>query len=485
MKKKVLIPIILVLLCLVGGGIACWFSLEANAFSAERFPAETTINGVDCGGMTIDEANAALTDEWNSRKFTFTRKSSELGSITLNDMTYKITEPLKNIRKDNFIKTAMNYFFDKPLELTMEMPVSHVGTAFQNDLQQAEFLKSKNPIETKDAYLDLTGNQATIVPEVYGNNIDYKSLTREICSLIETDQFKMEYKKKTFYVKPSVTADDENLTEREKAYKKYLTSKVTYIMGQDKVMISPADLAKIRGVEVSATGPMTEDEINMLKKAYENNTVNDEAVAEYVKSFAEKYNTLGKERNFTSIGGNTIKVSGGDYGFFLDIDKETSQLLTDLKSNEKVERKPIWKIEGFVEYNINDDIGDTYVEISITRQRLWYYKDGKKLVETPVVTGNPYQGYSTPTGTFSLTYKDRGATLRGKNADGTEYESEVSYWMPFYGNYGMHDAPWRGSFGGRIYRGNGSHGCVNMPVAAARKVFENIASSNVPVIVYY
>lgn len=485
MKKKIIIPIIVILVCIIGGVVALWFTLESNAFNAEKFPAETTINGIDCSGMTVDEAATALTDEWNSRQFVFTRKGTKLGSIMLEDTTYKIVNPLKNIRKDNFIKTAMNYFFDKPLELSMEMTVSKPGDSFQTNIQQVEFLNAKNPTETKDAYLDLTGNKATIVPEVYGNNIDYDLLIQEICSLVETDQFEMEYKIKKFCQQPSVTADDENLVEREKTYKKYLTSKVTYIMGDDKVKISPAELAKIRGVEVAIEGPMSEDEVNALKKATENNVVIDEAVSEYVTSFATKYNTLGKERNFTSICGNTIKVSGGDYGYSLDIDKETEQLLIDLKSNEKVEREPIWKIEGFVEYNMDNDIGDTYVEISITRQRLWYYKDGKQLVETPVVTGNPYMGYSTPTGTFSLTYKDRGATLRGRNADGTEYESPVSYWMPFYGNYGMHDAPWRSSFGGRIYRGNGSHGCVNMPVWAARKVFENIAPSNVPVIVYY
>lgn len=130
MKKKILIPIIVILVCIIVGIIALWFSLESNAFRAEKFPADTTINGINCSGMTVEEAETALTDEWNSRQFVFTRKGTELGSITLQDTTYKIVKPLKNIRKDNFIKTAMNYFFDKPLELTMEMPVAEPGTAF-------------------------------------------------------------------------------------------------------------------------------------------------------------------------------------------------------------------------------------------------------------------------------------------------------------------------------------------------------------------
>ncbi len=485
MKKKVLIPIAAVIICIIGGFIALWASMEDNAFYTKKFPADTTINGVDCSRMTIDEAESALTSEWNSREFVFTKNGKDLGSITLQDTSYKIKKPLKELRKDNFVKTAMNHVFGKPLELTMDMPVKEAGTAFQTSLQQAEFLKAKKPVTTQNAYLDLTGNKATIVPEVCGNNLDYEALAGEICNLVETNQFKMEYKRKTFYIQPTVTSDNEDLVQRESNYRKYLTSKVTYTMGQEKVKISPAELAKIRGITTAVEGPMTEDEIAALKKAHDDNVVNEDAVKAYVEYFASTYNTVGKERNFTSISGNNISVKGGDYGYMLDINKETAQLTADLKSNQKVERKPIWKIEGFVEYSTTNDIGNTYVEISITRQRLWFYKDGKELVETPVVTGNPYQGYSTPTGTFSLTYKDRGATLNGFNADGTEYASDVSYWMPFYGNYGMHDAPWRGAFGGRIYRGNGSHGCVNMPVWAARTVFNNIAPSNVPVIVYY
>lgn len=485
MKKKIIIIIAAVVLCIAGGFAALWASMESNAFYAEKFPKNTTINGVDCGKMTLEEAEAALTSEWNNREFTFVKGEKELGSITLQDTTFKISNHLKNIRKENFFKTAMNYVFDKPLDLTMEMPVKEAGPLFQSSLQQAEFLKAKVPVATQNAYLDMSGNKAKIVPEVYGNNIDYTVLTKDVCDLVKSGQFNMEFKRKAYYTEPEVTADNEDLIQRQENYQKYLTSKVTYIMGQDKVKISPADLAKIRGVEIALEGPMSEDEIAALQKAHDENTINEAAVKEYVESFAAKYNTMGKERSFTSISGNTIKVKGGDYGYKLDINKENTQLLADLKSNTKVEREPVWRYKGFVEYSMTDDIGDTYVEISITRQRLWYYKDGKEIVETPVVTGNPYLGYSTPTGTFSLTYKTRNATLKGNNADGTTYESPVSYWMPFYGNYGMHDAPWRGSFGGRIYRGNGSHGCVNMPVWAARQVYNNIAGSNVPVIVYY
>ncbi|MEG0215435.1 MAG: L,D-transpeptidase, partial [Hungatella sp.] len=79
----------------------------------------------------------------------------------------------------------------------------------------------------------------------------------------------------------------------------------------------------------------------------------------------------------------------------------------------------------------------------------------------------------------ALTYKERNATLKGEN-----YATPVSYWMPFNGNIGMHDAGWRSSFGGSIYKTGGSHGCVNLPPAAAKTIFENI-EKGIPVLCYY
>ena len=48
----------------------------------------------------------------------------------------------------------------------------------------------------------------------------------------------------------------------------------------------------------------------------------------------------------------------------------------------------------------------------------------------------------------------------------------------------MHDAYWRSSFGGKIYKTNGSHGCINLPPAVAKTVYENI-SAGMPVLCYH
>lgn len=96
-----------------------------------------------------------------------------------------------------------------------------------------------------------------------------------------------------------------------------------------------------------------------------------------------------------------------------------------------------------------------------------------------MVTGNVSNNTSTPTGVYSLKYKQRDATLKGQG-----YSSPVNFWMPFNGGIGIHDASWRSVFGGRIYLTNGSHGCVNSPYYLANTIFNNI-NEGTPVVCYY
>lgn len=84
-------------------------------------------------------------------------------------------------------------------------------------------------------------------------------------------------------------------------------------------------------------------------------------------------------------------------------------------------------------------MGNTYAEVNLTTQHMYYVKDGHIALETDVVTGNPNKGNATPTGVYSLAYKAKDQTLKGtKKADGTyEYETPVKYWMPFNGGVGF------------------------------------------------
>lgn len=140
--------------------------------------------------------------------------------------------------------------------------------------------------------------------------------------------------------------------------------------------------------------------------------------------------------------------------------------------------EPVYLYEGKI--RDTNDIGGTYVEISIQDQEMWCYKDGAVVVDTPVVTGNVSKGYDTPSGSvWAIDAKKHDAVLKGEG-----YTQPVTYWMPFNGNVGIHDADtWRSEYGGEIYKTSGSHGCVNTPTANAEKIF-NTVEIGTPVIVY-
>jgi len=211
-----------------------------------------------------------------------------------------------------------------------------------------------------------------------------------------------------------------------------------------------------------------------------------ENVKQYVRSLAEKYNTVGTKRTFISTAsGAEIVVEGGAYGWEIDQQKEMEQLLEEIKGGAVVSREPLYVSTAVTREG--NEIGNTYVEVDLENQHMWFYKNGKLIVESDIISGlMTKKDCVTPEGVYSLNYKQKGKTLRGRQqSNGTyEYESWVDYWMPFNGGIGLHDVSWKPAFGGIIYKTDGSHGCINLPPSIASIVYENI-EAGVPIVCFY
>ena len=206
-------------------------------------------------------------------------------------------------------------------------------------------------------------------------------------------------------------------------------------------------------------------------------TLDQTQVENYVATLRKKYDSIFRSRTFMTSYGKEIAVDGGDYGWGMNYQQEAKELAAQIETGESGERTPVY-YQTAASYGA-PDYGDTYVEINLTAQHLFFYKDGQLVMESDFVSGNSARGYDTPEGTYSITYKQRNATLVGEN-----YETPVSYWMPFNKNIGMHDATWRSSFGGTIYKTKGSHGCINMPYEKAQELYGYIEKGT-PVICYH
>ena len=215
-----------------------------------------------------------------------------------------------------------------------------------------------------------------------------------------------------------------------------------------------------------------------------NVTFDEEAVRGYIQTLADKYNTKGVPRPFTTASGNVVTVEGGGFGWRIDQEAEFGALLANIQNAETVTREPNYSSRGIS--HGGTDVGSTYAEVDLTNQRMYFIKDGQVVLQSDCVTGNPNKGHATPQGYYSLAWKQKNRTLRGeKQPDGTyEYETPVAFWMPFNGGIGFHDATWQSSFGGRRYQTHGSHGCVNLPYSIAQQLYD-LMYDGVPVICHY
>lgn len=272
---------------------------------------------------------------------------------------------------------------------------------------------------------------------------------------------------------PEILSTDPKLQEEMEALNEYAGAQVTYDFGDKTEVLSFDEIAE------------------MMDFAGSKAVLDDEKVAEYVAKLADKYDTRYRERTFETTAAGTITISAGDceYGYTIDQESEIEQLTQDIQSAQAVEREPVYYTKNsygnpyYLRRSGTDDLDGTYVEVDLTSQYMWFYQDGDLVVESDVVTGDVTNGHGTKTGIFPLAYKESPSVLTGGNGNGA-YETEVQYWMPFYEGQGLHDAWWRSYFGGSIYRGNGSHGCVNLPSSVAETVYNNIEVGTA-IVIYY
>ena len=464
-----------VLIC--GTVIACIFGLVyvGGAFYyKDKFFKGTKINGVSCDNLTAKEAEKKIEDKIEDYSLEIAFKDGEKEVIDGKEIDYeylsdgKIQEYMK--KQNPFLWTSG---FFRQYDYEVGEGIVFDETKLQEKLNTFACMQDANMVPPKDAYIAFENNNFVIKPEELGSTLDKALLTEKIVTSVKAGQNTFSAEEADIYMRPAVTSEDEALKHQQEVWNGCAAVTVTYTFGDKKEVLD--------GMTVKDW--MTYDENGNY---VENLGVLQQHIRDYVQTLGEKYNTIGTKRTLTSTyTGEPVAVSGGSYGYLIDIRGERAQLLKDIQSHGNIEREPIYAKRGKA-YGEND-IGNTYVELDLSAQHLWYYKDGALLMESDFVSGT-YNDKSrrTPSGIYSLAYKQRNQVLRpAPNPDGTyDYESPVSYWMPFNGGIGLHDANWRGRFGGNIYRNSGSHGCINLPVSFAGKFYESI-EAGCPIVCFY
>lgn len=260
----------------------------------------------------------------------------------------------------------------------------------------------------------------------------------------------------------------ERKLEQWERLKEFQDCRIVYRFGEEEV---PVDASVVcNWIATDENGSFLTDEQGRLLPE-------DSKIDEFVETLADEYDTLGSVRSFRTTKGETITVEGGTYGNKIDREAEKEYLKRAFRERAEEVREPVYLQKGWEEGK--DDIGDTYIEVDMTEQMMYYYLDGRLEVETPIVTGNTGRRMGTPEGVNFVYGKARNRVLTGPG-----YASHVSFWMPVKGNIGIHDAAWRSEYGGEIYKTGGSHGCINTPYDAMSKLYD-MAEVGTPVVMFY
>lgn len=466
-KKPVLICGIVVLVLLI-------VYLAGMLYYNDKFLNGTMVNGSDVGGMTLQKANDQLSKKVNgqSLKLIFNDGQSEVLQSAQLGVSYNKDNSLNQLMKNqNKWAWFIGFFKNEKNTLTDLIQISDENLT--NGIASMEHAKEENQIAPTDAYIQYKDESFSIIEETLGSKFNIEELVKNIKVALSEGKQQLDVTKANGYVKPHVYKDDQDLNNQLKAANEYCLSAITYTTPKGKEIALDGSTL-ITWLSKQDDGSYTKDE-----------SVFKEKLTAFVKELASQYNSIGATRTFTGKDGQSHTVSGGTYGFRVSTDSEVSALLKMINEN-KSENNRIPEHTGQLPSGENGGLGTTYLEINITKQHLWFVKDGSVVLESDFVSGKESDPTRlTPSGTYYIYNKERNRVLRGtKQPNGKyEYESPVSYWMPFNKGIGLHDASWRSTFGRDIYINSGSHGCINLPTGFAGSLYSQIYV-NLPVVVY-
>ncbi len=432
------------------------------------FPYGTWINDIYCTGRSIQEVNDDLAAQFHYAGVTVVDRDGSRYLIEAEDISYQFDfERALEIyqKRQNPWMWIDSLFGENRVEL---VPViSYDSEAFDACFESLPFCQERRPDRERSVEIIRTPQGYELVNE-RTDVLFVEEARGAVLSAIEEARSEVSLVEAGCYHDLEMTAQMRETLDIWEKLEDLQQCGIVYRMGEEEI---PVDASVVCDwIAVDDNGCFLLDDSGELQ-------LKDNAIEEFVKSLAAEYDTVGASRQFLSTRGDIVTVEGGLYGNKIDQVAETAYLKEAFATKKKEVHEPVYLQEARKQGR--EDIGSTYIEVDMTEQMMYYYVDGVQTIDTPIVTGNTSRRMGTPSGVNFVYAKQKNRILRGRG-----YASHVDFWMPVKGNIGIHDAAWRGKFGGTIYQTNGSHGCINTPRAAMEQLFE-LAEVGTPVVMFY
>ena len=467
--EKIVIGILIALLVCAGVVYAA-----GCVYFESHFGFHTTLSGRDVSCKSPEQVRAELSASAASYELTIHGRGDVTAAIPASEVSLSLSfdDTLERLLSAQPSMEWPAAFFSSTT-LSMSNTAVYDSSALEQVVDTLPFFDPENEKAPEDATYAFSGDSYQIVPETAGSVPIREKVLQAVETALSEYQSELSLGDEC-YETAAVTSEDPSLNETVARLNRLVGITVTIPFGDDTETLGGETLASLIHIPASDQAEIS----GAVPEAVDNEIHYDaERIASYVDSLAEKYDTYGIDREFHTTSGKTVTIPGGNYGWKMDRAATTEALTAFLEAGNSGEAEPVWTQEAA--QHGEDDIGSSYAEVDLDEQKVYLYIDGERIVETDCVSGKAINSDRfTPDGTFRLLYRKSPAVLRG-----ADYESPVTYWMPFNRGIGFHDATWRSRFGGEIYLTAGSHGCINLPLAAAKELYANVYSG-LPVVVF-
>ncbi|MCD8219412.1 MAG: L,D-transpeptidase family protein, partial [Ruminococcus sp.] len=458
-KFSIILSVILVLV------LALFYFGGLLLYRGKYLP-NTYVNSVNISGMTEEEAENAIIDTAQEMGVTFVTSNGEEIVFKGSSFGCKFTIPenaMDAVNAESHAAWFVKLFSTSQYDITLDQTYS------EDDLVSLIAAYDWGNIPPTDASIQEDENGTFYIePEDNGNMVDTEILSDYTLEQLRSGSNTIYMAMNGCYMEASVTA--ESLEETLDLYTKYGSVEITYDMTNREEMFDPVGTV-VLGHETYLDWITFEGDTLVLDK--------EEAAAWVEEYIVEPYDTFcsdGYTRTFQSTMDGVVQLTlteTSTYGWQTDVDATVDMLEQYLQDGESVTVESEYVQAGFRPQTSSGVTFDerTYIEVDICNQHLWFYVDGELYLDSDVVTGlasDPER--ATKTGVFKIRDKIKDAVLGTYEVQG--YETSVSYWMPIdHTGVGLHDLS-RSAYGGDIYLTNGSHGCINLPLDVAEKIFE-------------
>lgn len=450
-KKIALLVSLIVVIALLAVYLVGFFSYQ------NRMLPNTRVNGIDVSGMTAAEAEQSVLSQANAKGITFVKKDGEevpfSGDQFGSTVSLSSNTVLTNAAQSGHGAWFTSYFH--PTDLT----VSVINSYSEEDL--ADLIKNYTwgTVAPTDAKIE-KGDDDTyqIVPEEEGDMVDTDTLAAYTLEQMKDGNNTISLTDANCYLQPEIISED--LQDKLAEYNRFSDLTITYDFDDRQEVLEPDTISE--WITVNEEDDSVE--------------VDRDAVTNWVNENLVKYDTYGSDymRTFHSTLQGTLEIPGGQYGIYgwlTDVEATVDKLIEYIQNGESVTVEPEYARTGYC--RATDDIGDSYAEVDITNQKVFVYKDGELVIESDCVTGMANDpSRETPPGVYKVWSMDRNRILGTMETYG--YEQPVDYWIYFTEiDIGFHDLL-RSAYGGEIYKTNGSHGCVNLPLDVAAEMYDTV-----------